>query len=96
MEAEIGSLEWRPRRPMPTEADGHARTLALAPKSALEAEPGRMEGNTVLNLPASADPDVVAPAKEVVDRWKSVMLRSWTAIVTGPQSTVLDFTCVPA
>ena len=94
-EAGIGSLEWRPGRPMPTEVGGHARTTALAPKSALAAEPGGMEGNTVLYPPASADPGVVAQAKGVVDRWKSVMLRPWTAIVTGPESARLDFTFVP-
>ena len=94
-EAGIGSLEWRPGRPMPTEVGGHARTTALAPKSALAAEPGRMEGNTVLYPPASADPGVVAQAKGVVDRWKSVMLPPWTAIVTGPESARLDFTFVP-
>ena len=95
MGAETRSLEWHPRRQMQTEADGYARRLQLAPKSARAAEPGTMEGNTVPSLPASADPDVVAPAQEVVGRWKAVMLRSWTAIVTGPQSTFLDFNFVP-
>ena len=94
-------------RKMPTEAAAYARMLPLAPSGALAADPGRMEGNTEQSLPASVDPDtvpsppasagpdVVAPALEAVGRWTTVLLRSWTAIVTGPQSAFLAFNFVP-
>ena len=86
IESEFRTLSWRPRRQLPTEADGYARTQSLVVEGHEEAR--GFGGASLTGL-------ALEQARQEISRWRTVLLPSWTAIVSGSQSSFLDFVFLP-
>ena len=87
MKTEIQPLQWLPRRQLLTEADGYARTLALAPKPVQPAEQAcsaDIDGKKQIppaNMPRSAEQNRQQQALTVLYYAEETCMRVCTAFL---------------